>query len=273
MIITGLLFCAMTASVKSLGTSLPASQSGFLRYIFGLLLLIPFYRQLGLTGMRKSLLRLMIVRGSLHAIAVVAWFYSMTRIPMTEVTSLYYLSPLFVFIGASFYLKEQITRGRILCLVVALFGTFLVLRPGLREVDLGHLSMLLATLVFGASFLLAKKAADEVNPLLVVFMLTITVSIWLAPLAFIQWKTPNFIELLILLLIAFFATAAHWTMSMAFKAAPVNITQPVVFLDLVWAAIVGLVFFSEPIDVWVIIGGSVIVSAVSLVSWIEIKKK
>tara|TARA_B100001173_G_scaffold194563_1_gene167770 strand:- start:7026 stop:7901 length:876 start_codon:yes stop_codon:yes gene_type:complete len=273
MIITGLSFCAMTASVKSLGTSLPASQSGFLRYIFGLLLLAPFCHQLGLTGVRKSLVSLMLVRGSLHAIAVVAWFYSMARIPMTEVTALYYLVPVFVFIGASFYLKEQVTRGRILCLVISLFGTFLILRPGLRELGSGHFIMLLATVVFGISFLLAKKATDEVKPLLIVFMLTLTVSIWLAPLALIHWVNPSFHELLVLMLIAFFATAAHWAMSMAFKAAPVNVTQPVVFLDLVWAAIVGLVFFSEPIDIWVIIGGSIIISAISLVSWIEIRKR
>lgn len=273
MVLTGLLFCAMTASVKSLGTALPASQSGFIRYIFGLLLLVPFYRQLGISGIHKSLLWLMIIRGSLHAIAVVAWFYSMAHIPMTEVTALYYLVPVFVFIGASFYLKERITGGRIFCLIVALFGTFLILRPGLREVGLGHLAMLLATVVFGISFLLAKKATDEVKPLLIVFMLTLIVSIWLAPLAFIQWQNPSFRELLVLMLVAFFATCAHLTMSMAFKAAPVTVTQPIVFLDLVWASIVGLVFFSEAIDVWVIIGGSIIVSAVSFVSWIEIKKK
>lgn len=273
MVITGLLFCAMTASVKSLGTSLPASQSGFIRYIFGLVLLIPFYRQLGLAGVRKNLLRLMIIRGSLHAIAVVTWFYAMARIPMTDVTALYYLVPVFVFFGASLYLKEKINSSRILYLLVALFGTLLILRPGLREVGLGHLSMLLATIVFGISFLLAKKVTDEVKPLVIVFMLTLIVPIWLAPLAFSQWENPTLKELIILLLVALFATSAHFTMSMAFKAAPINVTQPIVFLDLIWAAIVGSVFFSEAIDVWVLIGGAIIVFAVSLLSWSEIKNR
>ena len=104
-------------------------------------------------------------------------------------------------------------------------------------------------------------------------MLTLIVSLWLAPLAFIQWEPPSFRELSVLMLVAFFATCAHLTMSMAFKAAPVTVTQPIVFLDLVWAAIVGLVFFSEAIDIWVIIGGLIIVAVVSLVSWIEIRKK
>ena len=78
---------------------------------------------------------------------------------------------------------------------------------------------------------------------------------------------------MMLLLVALFATCTNFKMSMAFKAAPVNITQPIVFLNLVWAAIVGLVFFSEAIDVWVIIGGAIIVFAVSLLSLSEIKNR
>ena len=109
----------------------------------------------------------------------------------------------------------------------------------MREVGLGHLSMLLATVIFGISFLLAKKATYKVKPLVIVFMLTLIVPIWLAPLAFIQWETPTLRELMMLLLVALFAACTNFTMSMAFKAAPINITQPIVSLDLVWAAIVG----------------------------------
>ncbi len=58
MLSTGLPLCAMTASVKSLGNSLPASQSGFIRYVFGLLLLAPFYRKLDINRVRKSLVKL-----------------------------------------------------------------------------------------------------------------------------------------------------------------------------------------------------------------------
>ena len=48
MIITGILFCAMTGCVKMLGTSLSASQSGFIRYVFGLIILAPFCLKLDL---------------------------------------------------------------------------------------------------------------------------------------------------------------------------------------------------------------------------------
>ena len=46
-------------------------------------------------------------------------------------------------------------------------------------------------------------------------------------------------------------------------------TQPVTFLQLVWAALLGVVVFAEPIDVWVVVGGLVILAAVSFITWRE----
>jgi drug/metabolite transporter (DMT)-like permease len=58
-------------------------------------------------------------------------------------------------------------------------------------------------------------------------------------------------------------------MTLAFKAAPVSVTQPATFLQLVWAVTLGVVFFNEPIDIWVILGGLVIIFAISFISWRE----
>ena len=129
--------------------------------------------------------------------------------------------------------------------------------------------VLIAALAFGASYLVAKKVGDEVSPAVVVVMLTLTVSIGLAPLAISVWIPPNMVEVLILAGVAALATLAHYAMSQAFRAAPVSVTQPVTFLQLVWAVLLGAVFFGESIDPFVVLGGTVIVSAISFISWRE----
>jgi drug/metabolite transporter (DMT)-like permease len=70
-------------------------------------------------------------------------------------------------------------------------------------------------------------------------------------------------------LVACFATAGHYTMTLAFAAAPLTVTQPATFLQLVWAVILGAVMFGEPIDGWVILGGVVIMASVSFITWRE----
>jgi drug/metabolite transporter (DMT)-like permease len=72
-----------------------------------------------------------------------------------------------------------------------------------------------------------------------------------------------------LFLVAIFATIGHFTMTLAFRAAPMTVTQPVTFLQLVWATILGAAVFSEPVDGWVVLGGVIILASVSFIAWRE----
>jgi drug/metabolite transporter (DMT)-like permease len=47
------------------------------------------------------------------------------------------------------------------------------------------------------------------------------------------------------------------------------VTQPVTFLQLVWAVLLGAALFHEPIDGWVMFGGAVIMASVSFITWRE----
>ena len=67
-------------------------------------------------------------------------------------------------------------------------------------------------------------------------------------------------------LVAFFATFGHYTMTLAFAAAPVGITQPVTFLQLVWSVLLGTLVFSEPADLWVVLGGTLIVASATFIT-------
>ena len=58
-------------------------------------------------------------------------------------------------------------------------------------------------------------------------------------------------------------------MTLAFAAAPLTVTQPVTFLQLVWAVILGAVVFGEAVDGWVVFGGAVIMASVSFITWRE----
>jgi drug/metabolite transporter (DMT)-like permease len=58
-------------------------------------------------------------------------------------------------------------------------------------------------------------------------------------------------------------------MTLAFAAAPVTVTQPATFLQLVWAAALGALLFGEPVDGWVVAGGTLILGAISFITWRE----
>jgi len=269
MLVTGVLFVGVVAAVKMLGDRIPAPQSAFLRYALGLIFLLPMWPALRNARLGTRALRLFTLRGALHAAGVLCWFYAMTRITLAEVTAMNYLSPVYVTLGAALFLGERLQFRRLLAVAAALFGALVILRPGLRPLDPGHVAMVACAILFAGSYLIAKRMTGEAGPAVVVALLSVTVTVALAPFAVAVWVPPTSGELLWLLGVAALATAGHYTMTLAFAAGPMAVTQPVTFLQLLWSVLLGALFFAEPADGWVVLGGTIIVGSVSFIAWRE----
>ncbi len=269
MLVTGLCFVAVNVIVKYVGGTLPAPEAAFLRFVAGLVLLAPVLLRLRGAGITRPVLGLFALRGLFHTAAVMAWFYAMARISLAEATAMSYMSPVYVTLGAALFLGEKLAARRLIAVVAALVGVVIILRPGFRELSPGHFSQLFATLSFAGSFLIAKRLASMVSPSVAVAALALAVTIGLAPFAWAVWVPPSLTQVAWMAAVAVFATAGHYTMARAFAVAPISVTQPVTFLQIVWAVLFGVVLFGEPVDIWVLVGGGVIIAAVSFIAWRE----
>lgn len=272
MVVTGLCFVGVQATVKVVGDVVPAPQAAFLRFALGIVFVLPALGRLRAAHLSRTDWRDFTLRAALHCVGVILWFYAMTRIPLAEVTAMNYLAPVVVTVGAALFLGEKLAARRIGAVLAAFGGALVILRPGLRDLDPGHLAMLAAALGLGSSYLMAKHLSGRFGPEVVVAMMSLMVPVALLPLAVAVWVPPSPFTLGMLTATAAFATAGHYTMTLAFRAAPVSVTQPAVFLQLVWSVIVGLVLFGEPLDPFVIAGGAVIVAAVSFIAWREARQ-
>lgn len=269
MLATGGCFVAVTGIVRYLGSDIPAPQAAFIRYLIGLFLMLPLMGPIWRERTPPRLLGLYAVRGFAHSLGVMLWFFAMARIPIAEVTAIGYLSPIFIAIGAALFLGERLAARRIAAIVCGFLGAMVILRPGFQEIGPGQLAQVLSAPVFAASYLMAKHLSGQARPSVVVGMLSVFVTISLAPFAIAVWEPVSLREVAWLGLVAVFATLGHVTMTRALAAAPLAVTQPVTFLQLVWATLLGAVAFHEPVDVYVLIGGAIIIASVSFISWRE----
>ena len=269
MVITTILFVGVTATVRYLEGEVPAPQAAFLRYAIGTLMLAPSLITLTKFKPERSLFNKFILRGFVHSIGVTLWFYAMSVMPVAEVTAIGFLTYIFVSIGASIFLKEKLHKHRLSAILISFIGALIILRPGFKVIESGQLGMLIATMVFTASYLIAKVVSKERTSSEIVAMLSIFTTIFLIPSAIYSWEPLSLKALLILSFTALIATLGHITMTKAIKAAPMVVTQPVLFLQLVWASMVGLFIFDEEFDLFVIIGGTVIMLCVCYVSYRE----
>ena len=266
MVLTGILFVCVTGIVRHLGSELPAIEAAFIRYAIGLLLITPVLMKQRPRFPSRAKLILFTARGIVHGVAVMLWFFAMARIPIAEVTAIGYTAPIFVTIGAAMFLGERLQARRIAAIIIGLAGTFVILRPGFNELSTGQLAQFTAAPLFAASFIIAKKLTRDENPAFIVYMLSVFCTLTLLPGAILQWRSPSQEEVFWLTMTAIFATTGHYTLTKAFHAAPITVTQPISFLQLVWAALLGLFVFGEALDPFVFIGGGIIIAAATYIS-------
>ena len=269
MLACGLCFVGLTGIVRFIGTDLPAAQQAFLRFAFGVPLLVPALVVAARQGVPMAAWRLFAARGVVHVIAVILWFYAMARLPVAEVTAIGYLNPVVVMLGGVLLFGERLGWLRAVTVVVALFGAVVVLRPGLREVTDGHLAQVAAACFFAGSYLFAKRLVGLVPAGLVVSVLSVTATLGLLPFALAVWQPVSGVQAGLLAGTAVLGTAAHYAMTRAFAAAPLAVTQPVTFLQIVWASLLGWLAFGEPVDPWVLAGAALIIGAVSVATLTE----
>ena len=271
MVITTILFVGVTATVRYLEGEVPAPQAAFLRYAIGTVLLTPSLISLVKIRPEKPLLQKFVLRGLVHSIGVTLWFYAMSVMPVAEVTAIGFLTYIFVSIGACIFLKEKLHKHRLTAILLSFVGAMIILRPGFKIIENGQIGMLMATVVLTASYLIAKIVSKERSSSEIVAMLSIFTTIFLIPTAIYSWEPLSLKAFLILAFTALIATIGHITMTQAIKAAPMVVTQPILFLQLVWASMVGLFIFSEEFDPFVILGGTIIMICVCYVSYREHK--
>ncbi len=269
MLLSGLLFVAVTVIVRHLGTDLPSVQAAFIRYVFGLLFLVPMILKFPWTQLHRNILALYSLRGLAHGAGVMMWFYAMARIPIAEVTAVGYITPVFTAVGAVLIFGERIRIHRFSAILIGFIGMLIILRPGLEVLKPGSVAQVAAALCFAISYLFTKKLTYSESPANILVMLSIVCTLVLLPGALMQWRDPSVDELFWLALTALCATCGHYAMTRSFAAASLTVTQPFSFLQLVWAAIFGFLLFGEIPDIWVITGGLIIVCAVTWLTYRE----
>ncbi|MDP7564178.1 MAG: DMT family transporter [Arenicellales bacterium] len=271
MVLTGVMFVGVTVAVRYLGTSINPVQAGFIRYAFGLVMVLPLLSRAGVFSLHSKRIGFHALRGLAHGCGVMLWFFAMSRIPIAEVTALGFTAPVFTTLGAALFLRERLRSYRIIAILAGFAGALLILRPGFREIDIGALAQVAAAPLFACSFLMAKSATRTESSTMIVVMLSVFCTLTLALPALAVWRNPTLEELGLLLATAALATAGHYCMTRAFKVAEVSAVQPFTFLQLVWATLLGLMLFDEHPDLWIALGGALIVTAATWMAHREVR--
>lgn len=276
MLASGVAVACMSGVILHLVKTQHPFEVAFFRNILGLVMLLPLLAgKGGMAHLRTGRMGPLVWRGMLSAVSMMCYFYGVGLIPLAEVTALSFMGPLFATIIAIILLGERIRLRRTLALIVGFSGALIILRPGFHAIGLGTWLILGSAASWSISMIIIKVLTKTESAI----TQSIYTLVMLSPITLIAalpyWQTPSLEEFGWMIVMAGLGTGAQLAFTEAFKLSDLTALLPLDFTKLIWAALVGYLFFAQTPDIWVFIGGAVIFASTTYISLREaqIKRK
>jgi drug/metabolite transporter (DMT)-like permease len=262
MVLSGAIFGVLNALLRVITLQLPPIEAQFLRYVSGALVMLPFILRVGFRAYHPKGLVGQLWRGAAHTSGMMLWFMALPHLPLAETTAIGFTGPIFVMFGAVLCFGEVMLWTRWASALIGFAGVLIVVWPKLSGSNGSYdLIMLASAPLFAASQLITKALTRRDRTEVIVVWQCLTISLFSFPLALLDWVWPTTLQCLWFLAAGILGSCAHYCATQAFRVADVSATQPVRFLDLIWATLMGFLVFGDMPTSSTLAGGLVIFGA------------
>jgi drug/metabolite transporter (DMT)-like permease len=265
-----LTFTVMDAVIKLVAQTYPTGEIIFFRNIFAFIPLIAFaYWRHGRVPLKTARPWGHVLRGVFGVTSMFCFFLSYKLMPLSEAIALGLSGPIFITVLSVPILGEQVGWRRWSAVIVGFIGVLVMTRPGSSLFDINALVPLAAAVLYAAAMISIRKLGATEPPTTIVFHFTAFAALaslltipwgmadpgqaWAMPSGLVQWS--------ILTVIGLLGGVAQIVMTMAYQRARAATVASFDYTALVYGFLLGAIFYSERPDVYLIVGGCIVVAA------------
>lgn len=240
---------------------IPVIQVVFMRYAihFFLSLFVTIPKD-GLEVLRSNAIPKQILRALFLLASTVFLVLALRTLPITLNTAIVFTMPILVTLLAIPILGEKVGMHRICAVLIGFCGVLVVLQPWGAKIDPAMLYSF-GVVVTGALYMIMTRMLAGIDK-------NATSQIWssglatvcLLPFALLQWVWPETtVDYAFLLLIGVFGATAHTLLTAAHRFADTSILAPVLYIQMVFATLAGIIFFNTFPTIWTLVGAVIII--------------
>ena len=264
-------FSLMALFVKLAGQTIPTMEIVFARSIFMAVFTFGLIRREGLAPLGNNRL-LLFARGAIGVTALSLFYFAISRLPLGDVTAVFYMAPIWTAFSATFILRER-TAGLVLVGIgVSLAGVALISRPsflfgdGIEALDaLAIGAAVTASILSGLVYTIVRKLRDSDAPNVIIFYLS-----WVGVLGALpfmgNWVMPSGWAWLWLLGAGVTTQIAQIFLTHGLHLEKAGRAVSVGYLQVVFAFIWGAIVFGTLPNAQSIVGAVLIVGSVLLIA-------
>ena len=207
-----------------------------------------------------------ISRGLLFISSLLMAIYSYTQVGLIVTHALMAVFPLLTVLLSGLFLKEEITRIKVVAVGVGFLGVTTIINPINLEFSLVSVLPLISAVTFAIYVVLTRKVASTDNTETSFFWVSLVSAIAITIPSPLFYKPIQFSDLYFLALLCTFSLVGHFLLTNAYRHAEASVLQPFSYFHLFFASIVGIIFFQDPLTISTVAGGGLIVFGGILIS-------
>lgn len=254
-LLASLLFALMAFSVKILSVSISAAEILFIRALISIILigsaLIFVYKG----RIRVHNINMLVVRGVFGGFAVLLYFTSISRIPLSSAAMLANSYPLFAILFSAIIIKERPNLDSLLVMLVAFCGMFLILEPRFGKLDIGYFLAVAAAVIGGVAVTSIRELRKTDSSWMIALSQMIGAGLFSMILLPASFRLPNLNEWGLLFLVGILGTAAQLAFTRPFRFIPTAEGSMVAPVYTALTVILSVLFLGEVLTMRFVIGG------------------
>ena len=268
--ISALLFSVNLLLVKMLRvwTEIPVVEITFARFFIGLLIVVA-YIKIWCVEFKPVNKKVLCLRGILNAAAVLILFFAVEYTTITNANVLNMTYPIFVALFSHALIKERFHPMLFLPLLLTLIGVYMVIQPDFTDINKGDLIGLVSGIVSALAiiYLRVLRKTDE-TPVILFYLFAVGSLILLVP-TIPLFIMPDMKGFILLALCSICGVAAQYFLTHGYRFISA-VGGSIVSASRVYiASLLGVIFFSDPVNMVLFIGTLLIVSSNIVTSRIE----
>ncbi|HWU94531.1 MAG TPA: DMT family transporter [Sphingomonas sp.] len=259
------LYSIMDAVMKGISLVIGAYAAIFWRLVAGAAIMTPLFAFNKPRLPAGRVLVIHAIRSAVIAVMAIAFFWGIVRVPLAEAIALTFIAPLIALALAAIFLREKIGGRSILGSLLGLAGVGIILAgqlgaPHRPDSALGMVAILISAVFYAVNLVIARHQAQRAGPIEIAFfqnwiilgLFALPAPWLLVPPAPGQWW--------LVILAASLAIVSLLLLSWAYARAEAQVLLTVEYTAFVWAAIMGWLFFREPLTL-LTVGGTLLIVA------------
>src|SRR6185312_7284091 len=263
LMLTGIFFFALNDAMgKFLIATVSIGQILVVRSLAGLAMLSPFIRREGWSAFRNAPRPLVqwLLRPAFETIEVAAFYWALFYMSLADVMTFYLAGPIYVTAMSPLLLGEKVGWRRWLAVLAGFAGVMIALNPSGAALRPGALVAIAGSFTFSLSMVSTRLVRGTPDIVLITAQ-TVAALLFGLVLAPFTWVKMSWFDGALLVLLGVVATFAHFCINRALKLAPASVVVPYQYTTIVWAIVLGYIFFKDIPGAAMLVGAATIIAA------------